>query len=284
MTRLAVRVVLVVAVGGGCQPVKDVPDLLPAGPPAGAGAAVPAASDPAAKAFVEKAVKAFTGEKPELATKGLASRAVFKGRMFLPSESVPVDVTRTIAAVWPDRFVGTQVLQAQGRTTAQASYLRRPRLVNLRDGGEVPLPNPAEVERNFVTDETAQYWMALFVPLADPRAVAFDAHSTTGTTPQTGQPLPVQLLKLSLPDGPVYQLTFDEKTARLLRVEYAVTEQGVLHRRMWTVTEHKPGADGLTLPHKIEYAQDGRTAEQLEVEKWEFPATIPDAEFDPPKK
>jgi hypothetical protein len=283
MKRLAVCVV-VAAVGAGCEPPKEVPEVIPKAAPGSTEPLVPTASDPAAKAYVEKAVRAFTGDKPELALKGNVSRATLKGRQLDPAQGVLIDVTRTLAAVWPDRFAGTDVQQARGLTVAISGYLRRPRLSLTRDGSPVPLPNPAETERNFVGDEIAQHWMALLVPLTDPKAILYDFQSVTGTAPLTGEPLAIHLVKLKLPGGPVYTLTFEAKRDLLLRVEYELTEQGVRRRRMWTVMEHKRGPDGLTLPHKVELWQDGRMVEQVEVEKWEFPANIPDSEFDPPKK
>src|SRR5205807_1357250 len=63
---------------------------------------VPAVSEPKAKDYVAKVVKAFTGGKPELVAKGKVSRVVMKGTMVLPVENqfVPLPVTRTRVAVW----------------------------------------------------------------------------------------------------------------------------------------------------------------------------------------
>lgn len=267
----------------GCQPAKDIPDVVPKGAEPSDAPKVPTASDPAAKEYVAKAVAKFTGGKPELLAKGKVSRAVLKGNRQEGSQSL-IDVTRTVAAVWPDRLADTDVMAAQGQNVTLTVYLRRPRMTPIRNGVEVSLPNLVEREHTFAADQTGQYWMALLLPLTDPKAIVYDLQSTSGPAPGTGALTPVHTLKLSLGDFPVYQLTFDAKTDLLLRAEYSLTELGVSHRYQWTVLGHKSGPDGQMLPAKTEYRQDGHLGEQFEVEKWEFPATIDDAEFSPPKK
>src|SRR5215213_5849969 len=86
MTRRAAWVVFatVAAVGFGCTPAKELPSEEEVVKPADAGekpVTVPAASEPKAKEYVEKAVKAFTAGKPELVAKGRASRSVLKGHV-----------------------------------------------------------------------------------------------------------------------------------------------------------------------------------------------------------
>jgi hypothetical protein len=287
MTRFAVRAALAAAVTAGaivgCQPAKEIPDALPKSIEPDLPPAVPPAPDAAAKAYIEKAVKAFTGNKPELLAKGKVSRAVFKGRRHVLNQPAG-EVARTVAAVWPDRFTDTDVIQAPDGNATVSAYLRRPNFAVFRNGTENPLPNAVEWERNFAADETAQFWMALLLPVTDPKAILFEFQSTTGTAPQTGASMPIHLMKVALGDLPVFQLTFDAKTDLLGRVEYTVTELGVRYQRVWTALGHKPGPDGLVVPTKIEFIQDSRMAEQFDVDKWEFPASIPDTEFDPPKK
>jgi hypothetical protein len=242
--------------------------------------AVPAASDPKAKEYVEKAVKAFTAGKPELVGKGNTSRAVLKGRV-IRQDVGTTDTERTITAVWPDRIAVTDDVQGR-RVTA---YSHRPNFAVVQQGREVEeLPNRAETARNFTADVTAQHWMCVLAPLLDKKAVVFDARPADVVSPQTGQPQAVNLLKLALPDSPLYQLVFDGKTDLLLRVEYTLVEQGVRRRKRWSALEHKPGPDGQMLPSKLEMGHDGTIVEQWAETKWEFPATIPDTEFSPPKQ
>jgi hypothetical protein len=290
MTRRAAWVVFatVAAVAFGCKPAKELPSEEEVVKPADAGekpVTVPAASDPKAKAYVEKAVKAFTAGKPDVLAKGKASRVTLKGRVHRQDAGGMIDTARTIAAVWPDRLTGIDDSQIQGQRNVVSVYLHRPQFAVLFDGRErEDLPGRAEMARNFAADETAQHWMALLLPLVEPKAVVFDLQSTSVTAPQTGEQQAVHLLRVSLPDLPLYQLAFDAKTDVLIRVEYLLTEQGTRRRKQWSVLEHNPGPDGQLLPTKIEMRHDGSVVEQWQAEKWEFPATIPDAEFSPPRQ
>jgi hypothetical protein len=266
----------------GCQPAKEIPDVVPKGTEPSDAPKVPTVSDPAAKEYVAKAVTKFTGGKPELLAKGKASRVAYKGLM--PQLSGENPAARTIAAVWPDRYFTATDLTAQGKQFHIRVWLHRPRITVWEGENEQDVPNRPESELTLAADGTAQHWMALLTPLTDPNAVVYDLQSVTGLAPGTGQPMPVQVLKLSLGTLPPFQLTFDAKTDLLLRVEYVARERGVTYRKQWTVLEHKPGPEGLMLPAKTEVRHDGQVVEQWTVEKWEFPATIDDAEFSPPKK
>ncbi len=283
MARHATWAALAVAAGliVGCGAGKELPNATPKGPNDDAPAAVvPAASEPAAKAYIETAVKAYTGGKPELVAKGKASRLILTGTRAHPvdNELVPVPTTRTAVAVWPDRFHALDELQLRGDKETFSAWLLRPRLTMMKGNQEYALPNAAESELNLAADETAQHWMALFLPVTDPKAVVFDLQKLTFNQQ------PAQALKLSLGAFPVYRLYFDAKSDALLRVEYTVTEQGARRRKQWSMAEHKPGPEGLLLPGKMECRHDNVVVEEWETAKWEFPAAIADTEFSPPKK
>lgn len=283
MARFAVWAALVVAAAGaavGCQPAKEIPTEVPKGTEPSDEPTVPTKSEPGAKAYVEKAVKRLTGDKPELLAKGKVSRSALKGQMAISGDS---PVVRAIAAVWSDRYAATTDFTLNNQKFNVRALLHRPRVSVLEGTREQDIPNRPETELALAADGTGQHWMALLVPVTDPKAVVYDLQSVHGTAPQSGQPQEVQMLKLSYGDLPQFQLTFDAKTDLLVRVEYVVREQGVTRRKQWTALEHKPGPDGLTLPTKTEMRHDGQVVEQWTVEKWEFPATIPDAEFSPPK-
>lgn len=271
--------VLALAVAVGCEPAKQLPTEVPKEPAPVDAWAAPAESDPAAKAYVEKAVKALTAGKPELLAKGKFSRAVLKGVMVINGEHATV---RTITAGWPNRYAVANDLQFGDKPLLVRAWLNGARFTAMSGDREQENINRAETAGVFLADGTGQHWMALLQPLTDPKAVAYDFQSVTGTSPQTGLLHPVNLVKLALPDRPLYLLTFDSKTDVLLRVEYQIRESGVDRRKQWTALEHKPGPDGLILPTKTEVRHDGRLVEQWTVEKWEFPATLPDTEFEPP--
>ncbi len=287
MARHATWAALAVAAGliVGCGAGKELPNATPKGPNDDAPAAVvPAASEPAAKAYIETAVKAYTGGKPELVAKGKASRAVLKGKQYKLDDVPVVETVRTIAAVWPDRYLDNDERQAQGRKAVVTAYLHRPHFVVVEGSVEQVLSNNTERERNFTGDATGQFWMTLFLPLTDPKAVVYDLRPNTFLPLGAAQPIPVQTLKLSLGEFPSYQLTFDAKTDLLLRVDYNYSQYGTPTRQTWTMGNHKTGPEGFFLPTNTEFRLNNSVVEEWVVEKWEFPAAIADTEFSPPKK
>ena len=271
----------VAAVVLGCGPGKELPEDIKINDPDEKPITVPVASEPAAKEYVARAVKAYAGGKPELVARGKVSRVVFKGTMMLPADNQmrPFSATRTMAAVWHDRIYVNNDLNISGQPLQVRTWLRGPDLTALPEPDQ---DNRADLRRSFPADVTGQYWMGLFVPLADPKAVVFDLQTANTFFAHSGQTQEVRQLKLALPELPLYQLTFDAKTDRLLRTDYT-TKQGVRRRTQWTAMEHKAGPDGLQLPSRTECRHDGVVVEQWEVEKWEFPEKIDDAEFLPPK-
>jgi hypothetical protein len=287
MARHAWLAALAVIMGAfvGCQPAKELPDEIPKDvEPEEKIPTVPPASEPNATLLVEKAVSAYTGGKPELVAKGKYSRLVMKGKVLLrDDQQVPFEAKRTIAAVWPQRFYVKKELQVQDRLITEVWHNAQ-HLTIVAGGQQRDDFNLVELERNQATDEVAQHWMALFLPLTDPKAIVFDLKNQMGVTPVTGQPLAIQTLRLSLEKHPLYYLTFDANTSALMRVEYVVHELGRPIRRAWTMIDHKVGPNGLRLPSKMECRWDNRVKEEWEVEKWEFPDTINDDEFAPPKK
>ncbi len=287
MVRVALVAALAVCTGVvfGCGPAKELPDELPgkSQEPLEQVTPAPKASDAVAKAYVEKAVNAFTGNKPQSIEKGKVARVSLKGKMLMPVEGQKLlaEATRNVAAVWPDRIHVLTEVPAQRLTVGM--WLRRPHLTVRNRGEEISLPNRAEYERNLVADGVGEFWVMFLFPLTDSKAVVYDLRTQNQSLP-SGQSIEVRTLKLSLPDLPLYQLTFDAKTDSLLRVEYASKELEVPHRKQWIMSDHKAGPDGLALPSRMQYRLDNIPVEEWEVSKWEFPASIPDDAFDPPLK
>jgi hypothetical protein len=287
MARLTSWIVLAVVAGVviGCGPAKELPDEVITPPDNTEKPIVaPTASEPAAKAYVEKAVKTYSGGKPELVAKGKVSRVLLKGKQYKLDDVPVVETVRTLAAVWPDRYVDTDERQAQGRKVSLTAYLHRPHFAVASEGIEQAVNNMVERERNFAADATGQLWMVLFLPQTDPKAAVYELRPGEFLPAGAQKPIPAQMLKLSLGDFPQYQLTFDAKTDALLRVEYVYKQFGVPARQTWTYSDHKAGPDGFLLPRKIEVRLNSNLVEEWDVEKWEFPATIDDKEFSPPKK
>jgi hypothetical protein len=285
MARFAAWAALAVAVGAfvGCGPAKELPDAVPARTePTEAPVAVPAASEPAAVAYLEKAVRAYTGNRPDLVAKGKASRVVMKGRQYKVGDVPFVEVVRTVSAVWPDRYRDTD--EQQGQKSVLTAYLHRPNFVVVKDGQEQVLTGNLEREQNFVTDAMGPYWTTLFLLQTAPKTVAYDLRQKAFLPPGSAQAIPVQTLRVSSSDFLAYQLTFDAKTDLLLRVDFTSVLFGTATRQTWTMADHKTTPEGLFLPSKMELRVNDSVGEEWTVEKWEFPATIPDSEFSPPKK
>ena len=262
----------------GCGPEKELPT---AGPQSDSGSqqpVAPAKSDPEARAVIDKAVKALTGGKPELLAKGKFSRCVMKGQIFsITQANQAEDTNRTVVTAWPDRFFSAnERFPATGRVLDEV-WLRRPDLAIASNGVPVPLSNIDVFERYFAADVVGQNWMPLLLPVTDPKAVVFDLEQITAGK------LELSRLKLSLGDFPFYLLTFDAKTDLLLRAEYTSSLDNVLRPTTMVFSGHK-AVEGLMLPHQFECRHNGSVVEKLTVEKWEFPATISDQEFSPPKK
>lgn len=287
MTRLATGVALA-AFGValvGCGPAKQLPDAadLPTAPGTGEKApAVPTQSEAAAREYVETVRKAFGGGNADLVAKSALSRATLKGMMVDPESAAQASAKRTIAAGWPDRFFGGNEIDVGGGQSRIRVWVRGDALSIYQGDREQDRVNVAEYLKIVRADAVGQHWMALLLPLADPKAVVYDLKSADVVLPHTSQSRPMKLLKLVLPERPTYQLTFDAKTDLLVRVEYTTVELGGQMRKQWTVVEHKSGPDGRMLPTKTECRHKGALVEKWDVEKWEFPASI-DADFDTKK-
>ncbi|MCI0701267.1 MAG: hypothetical protein L0241_09335 [Planctomycetia bacterium] len=291
MARTAIGVVILsmtVAVVIGCGPAKELPDEVPKHDGPAVEAPLPDKSDPAAEEVVKRAVKAFTGGKPELLVKGKVSRNTVKGvTLQIATEQQPkefVESERHLTAVWPDRVHFSYDLTGNAN---RASWLFRPSLHVRRNN--LPIPMPSEYEKIITSDVLGQHWLPLIFPLTDEKAkpVVFDLKSVVVERQVDNKRVDVQANVLAvgfhgMEDMPQYQLTFDAKTDSLIGVDYKHDEVAQVIRHRLVLTDHKM-IDGLLLPNKMEYVRNGEEVERWVVEKWEFPATIDNKEFIPPK-
>ncbi|VTT99906.1 unnamed protein product [Gemmataceae bacterium] len=266
------------AVAVGCGPEKELPDL-----PKQSKAAVPqggdphgvppAATDPAAKAVLDRAVKAIADGDPVRIARGRAAKVTYQGGgIKLSTTSADLTPTvRVIEAVWPDSALVAD--DFKGQLANNTFYLRGQRGW-LKTGLALnPASGTTDLGRVILTDLTAWHWMTLGLPLADPAAVAFEA---TKKAPGTA-------VKVALPSRPVYLVTFDEATGLPVRVEFHPVEQGVRVHKVFTLADHK-SFGGLILATRIEMVQDGVLGERWAAPTWEFPDSIPPSRFDPPKE
>ncbi len=277
MRQLSVCAAILFAALIGCGPAKELPDEIPKAEPGESPGEtpenVPTQSDPAAKTSLDRAVKAITGDMPDRLKKAKVSVSTYRGSIMLPNTPAPTPATLRWEIAWPDRLRATYDLQA---TIRQTFFLRRG-LGWRADGpttgdGKAGDGNPADIGRILTTELAAQAGVILGLTLTEPQLVAFEPRKTaTATT-----------VKVKVRALPVLDVTFEEPSGLPVRVEYHPRELGQIVNKMLVMSEHKP-TEGLMLPTKIEFTQNGRVGEQWTLEKWEFPEKIDDARFDPPR-
>ncbi len=240
---------------------------------------VPTKSEAAAVAVVERAIKVATDGHPERIEKAKTNRVAMKGVVIRPTG--PVATIRKIEAVWPDRFALADEFN-DGGPVKVLMRLRRPLLwtANQREGKTTPVefPDIKVYEAAFSADAAGRHWLALLVPLADPKTIVFDAKKQT-VNGQTWD-----AIKASVPGCPVFTIWFDEKTGHLGRIDFAHLEPGrpTPTQKVFTLGLHR-AFDGVIAPAKIDYRENAILVEEWNVDSWEFPDRLDDAGFDPPK-
>jgi hypothetical protein len=255
----------------GCGPGKEMPEDITL-PPAASGTLadplgpVPPSSDPAAAAVVRRAVNAITDNAPDRLAKARVSRCVVRGSMLITNFT---DTNRRLEAIWPNR---AQVKFLFGKQ-ATLRYNGRVGWI-ISDGQKDDTKNPVEMARILHADVTAQHWLPLGLPFADPQTVVFEPKPSADPAGTT--------VKVALPEMAVYSVLFDEKTGLPVRIEYHPIEGGVRPHKQGSFSDHKP-AGGLLLPTKMEFKQNGQVTERWTVESWEFPETLDDSLFEEPK-
>lgn len=261
---------------------KELPKVVTAGEEdkSGPKVVVPEKSEPAATAVVERALKVTTDGHPERVQKAKANRLKMKGIVVGPGRPIPTE--RHVTAVWPDRYAQYDEMNDGNGPTRVMIRLRRPTIwVARSSGGETSVQEPADPkaqEAALAGEAVGRHWMGLLVPLADPKAVVFSAEKKT----VGGEPADV--VKAALPGSPVFTLWFSEKTGLLGRVDFAQLEPGanVPIQKFFALLNHR-AFGGMTLPARVEYWHNGLRVEEWNVDSWEFPDSVPDAEFDAPK-
>lgn len=267
-------------VAAGCGPEKELPTEVrvgtardePATPP------IPSASDPEAVRIVDLAVRAATDGHPERLAKARANRVTLRGVVLRATGRVAT--TRRIQAAWPDRLVLVDEFNENGPLAITVG-LRRPNLwIRRTQDGEttaVPVAEPEKDSAAYAADAVGRHWMALLVPLTDPKTVVFEPgkRSAGGRGADT--------LKAAVPGCPVFTLLFDDQTHHLAQVQFQQVEydKTAAKSKVFGLAGYR-AFDGLTLPAKIDYAQNGQLVEEWSVDGWEFPAAADEAAFDPP--
>jgi hypothetical protein len=265
--------------GSGKELPKVVPDATDKDAPKAV--VVPAKSEAAAVAVVERALKAATDGNPARIERAKVNRLRMKGTVMVAR---PVNTTRRVEAVWPGRLAQTDEYSPDSELTTTLVRLRRPVVWvgNLKDGKASPaeMPDPRAVEVAIAAEAVGRHWMALLVPLTDAQTVVFAARKDS----LNGRP--ADMIRAAVPGAPVFTLWFDGQSGLLLQVSFAHVEPGnrTETQKVFTLLNHR-AFDGLTLPGRVEYRQNALplALEEWAVESWEFPERIDDAGFDAPK-
>jgi len=275
MRRLSVSaVILLTAVVIGCGPGKELPDAVPrpkevVGPASDPHGTAPTTSDPEAKAVVDRAIKAITENDPTRLAKAKTAKVVYQGAIQRRELRDMSKATRTLETVWPSFALEVDDYKGEFLNT---TFVLRNQHGWLKIGPTIGDLNSADVSRAIRTDLTAWHWMLLGLPLADPKAVAFaPTKSPAGT-----------VVKVALPNLPVYAVTFDSTSGLPVKCESNPLENNVRVRKVFTLANHQL-AGGLMLPTKIEFTQDDTLAERWGQPAWEFPDSIDPSRFEQPK-
>jgi hypothetical protein len=280
-TGLQVGLVFGLVILAGCGPEKELPTTVTLTPDRDLPTliAVPPQSNPAAAKIVDRCLAASTEGHPERIGKAKAFRLAMKGVVI--RQGVEVATIRRVDAVWPDRFVQFDEFN-EGGPVRVIMGLRRPVLWarNHRDGQstKIPVPESEQYEAVIAAEAVGRYWMALLVPLTDPKTIVFDPKTET----VDGQA--VSVIKASVPGCPVFTLWFDDKTGFLGRIDFMQTEQLGSNpiAKTFILKDHRLFS-GLMIPGKIGYRHNGPVVESWAVDSWDFVDKIDDIVFDAPK-
>jgi hypothetical protein len=256
----------------GCGPEKELPPTVvqpnttrgiapdPLGEP-------PTASEPEAKAVLDRAVKAITRGDPSRIAKLKTSVATYKGGIHVPNVPSMVDATLRLQALWPDHVLVKYELRAATMTFG-LTYPTGWKVTGLHDDAV----SPTELGGIIYGGVMSQYGISLGLPLADPLTIAAQAREVPGgTSVRVAAPRMTQML-----------VTFDEKTHLPIRVEHNPIEYSARVIKVITFSGHEPRSE-FVIPTAIELTQNGAPAEKWTLEKWEFPEKIDPAVFEAPK-
>jgi hypothetical protein len=274
---IALFALMIVKLGAGCGPGKELPDELPVRKepvigPREPEPKVPDTSDADAKALAEKAIDAITQNDRRLLEKAKVCRVTGQGTFQFEDK---VAATRYVQTVWPDK----------ARATYEFKDGIHPRITFAMNGSfgwrlfepapYTPSSNPLEISELLKNDFSAEHWIPLGLTLAEPGNVCFDLKKTKTAKGEAAS------IKIRVKGRPLYQVTFDDKTNLPLRIEYSAVEFGANLKKVVTVSEHKV-VEGLMLPSYLESNQNEVVRYSWNLENWEFPEKLDESLFNPP--
>lgn len=264
---------LVAGLAVGCDLKEEkMPEKAPPRPTATAtGKGEPAATDPAGKAVIDKAVAAHTGGRPELLEKAKVHRSAGKSQLFLAQGEA--EGTRAVEAVWPDFYAQTVESSNPAAIPPGRFVVSGPQRWFVPKGQPAVSIDPIRAQEP-VTDQFVVDWVSKLVPLADP-AVKFGPPRAG-----TANGLTTTVVRCVPPAPPALDCHFDTGTGLLVQVEYEARPDGRPLAKVVRFLDHKPTA-GLVLPSRYEAVHGGRLVERSEFQSYEFPDRIDPKAFQP---
>jgi hypothetical protein len=248
----------------------------PAKPPSDPNGTPPAASDPAAKAIIDRAVNAITANDPGKLAKVKVAKVTYQGGGFKLGQTHELTkATCLIETVWPDSaYVRDEFKEIPADFKGEAIttfYMKSPHGW-MKGGDRVVEQPPLEMGRVIRTDLMAWHWLLLGLPLTDAKAIVFEPNKGATTT----------TVKLAVPDFPVFLLTFDNGSGLPVKSEVHPLENQRRVRKVFNLLGHT-AMNGLMVPTKVEHIQGDSLVLQWEQPVWEFPETIDPSRFEKPK-
>ncbi len=228
----------------------------------------PAASDPAAKAVIDAALKAHTDGQPGKLDALRTARKTVAGSLTGPAGKVANEWKFTWR--WPDRWRTEMVVAGRPpvviRRVGSAAWIAVP------GAGEQPISGSSLTG---VQAETFAECLLVLFPLTDPAAVFGPAAGTSVRgKPAVG-------VRVSGPGWPTAVLHFDPDTKRLVQASYAGSEGNVGTTKEVIVLAEKAVA-GVTLPERMEIRWDGQEKGDWTLKDIQFPLAVEDKLFDRP--
>lgn len=275
--------VLVAAVAG-CGSEKQLPEPVVVPPEeSSTGPAMPTASDPDARKLIDEAINAATANDPPRLAKTRTFRLTTTGTMRLPDQNnLQVEATRKLESVWPDK--ARVDVDFQSRTLVPIAIgFRRPSVWMFRQADRTrweEVPTGQEEAGIASIGYAGIECMPLLTPLTDlndpKRVVVTDARRATPPNQ------PFDTVKVHIPNCPPYTLSLDPATHHLKRIDFTITNSGSQRTETMVLDGHRP-FDGILAPEKLTHLVNSVPAEEWKIDALEFPATIDESRFDPPK-
>jgi hypothetical protein len=219
----------------------------------------PEKTDPNAKAVIDAAIAAHTGDQPTLLDKLRAGFTLTRTGSIRDQPPALNPQTWVVTAAWPDRFRLSIDLPSVQMTFCRDGAFFWQHSSGPGGGGQRPM---SDRDTDDFRREATGEWLTVLFPLTDPAAVLAPADPLPGGKPTVG----VRVWHPHLTDAVVH---FEADTKLLTRVTYAGRESGTPVTKEIVVLSRRPHA-GVQFPERIAVKGAGR-----ELAEWTLTAVQP---------